>query len=202
MSPIKQKFPSWLIAGFIISLTAGCATPDRIVLLPNADGSPSAVVLKTAAGEHVIDKPYEAVSVGKQGDVKEVKETAESVRSRFGSALEAQPKRPVSFIVYFVSGSDSITAESKSVVDKLKEELKTRTAPEIRVTGHTDRVGKVEDNDALSLQRAQVMVKVLLAAGISANSIEAAGRGEREPLVQTADEVEESRNRRVVINVR
>jgi len=39
-------------------------------------------------------------------------------------------------------------------------------------------------------------------AGVAADRISVAGRGEREPLVPTADEVAEPRNRRVEINVR
>jgi outer membrane protein OmpA-like peptidoglycan-associated protein len=46
------------------------------------------------------------------------------------------------------------------------------------------------------------MREILITGGISAEHIDVAGRGEREPLVQTADEVAEARNRRVEINVR
>jgi OmpA-OmpF porin, OOP family len=38
--------------------------------------------------------------------------------------------------------------------------------------------------------------------GVPAGQIQAAGRGERAPLVPTEDEVEEPRNRRVDITVR
>jgi outer membrane protein OmpA-like peptidoglycan-associated protein len=38
--------------------------------------------------------------------------------------------------------------------------------------------------------------------GIPNSAINVAGRGEREPVVPTADEVSEPRNRRVEINVR
>lgn len=38
--------------------------------------------------------------------------------------------------------------------------------------------------------------------GIPADRIQAAGRGEREPLVPTPDEVAEPRNRRVEVTVR
>jgi outer membrane protein OmpA-like peptidoglycan-associated protein len=70
------------------------------------------------------------------------------------------------------------------------------------VIGHTDRVGADDANDALSLQRAQTMREAMLGLGIPPARIRAAGRGEREPLVPTADGVEEPRNRRVEINVR
>lgn len=212
MMDLSNKLSGWSIMAAMVIMVVGCAKPapppsppapaDRIVLLPNADGSPSAVVLKTAAGERVIDRPYDAVSINQGGVITPTRESPESVRARYGSALNAQPKRPVSYTVYFVSGKNEITPESQAVIDKMKTELKTRSAPEISVIGHTDRVGKLESNDALSLKRAEVLVKILIAGGIAAESIEAAGRGEREPLVPTADEVAEPRNRRVEINVR
>jgi outer membrane protein OmpA-like peptidoglycan-associated protein len=193
----------WLIISWLGAAIEGCSSsPDRIILLPNADGSPSALIVKTASGERIIDHPYQAASISKNGTFTRGEETPESVRARYGRALDAQPKRPVSYIIYFVSGKNEITAESQVVVNQLKAELKTRGAPEIVVIGHTDRVGKVEDNDTLSLERAKVMRDILIVEGIPAEHIEAAGRGEREPLVQTADEVAEPRNRRVEINIR
>jgi len=178
------------------------APPDRIVLLPNEDGTPSAVILKTAAGQQVIDHPYQAASVSPDGAITPRKESAESVKARYGAVLAAQPKRATTYTVYFVSGKDEITPESKAELDKIKADLKTRSAPEIIVIGHTDRVGKLEANDALSLERAKVMRDILIATGIPPKLIQTAGRGEREPVVQTADEVPEAKNRRVQITVR
>jgi outer membrane protein OmpA-like peptidoglycan-associated protein len=63
-------------------------------------------------------------------------------------------------------------------------------------------MGKVEQNDRLSLQRAQKIIADLLQIGIRMETISVAGRGEREPLVPTADEVAEPRNRRVEISIR
>ena len=64
-----------------------------------------------------------------------------------------------------------------------------RAGGEILVVGHTDRQGTVEANDALSLKRAQAIVDLLTAQGFARELITARGRGEREPLVPTADEV-------------
>ena len=160
------------------------------------------MILRTKAGEQVIDHPYDAISVNQNGTIIPSKESPESVRAHYGVALDAQPKRPKSYIVYFVNGKNEITPESLAVVDEVKSDLKTRGAPEIVVIGHTDRVGKVEDNDNLSLERANVMRDILIADGIPAEHIEVAGRGEREPLVPTDDEVAEPKNRRVEISVR
>jgi outer membrane protein OmpA-like peptidoglycan-associated protein len=105
-------------------------------------------------------------------------------------------------LVYFVSGRDELTPDSGPILEQVKAELARRPAPEIAVIGHTDRVGKLETNDALSLKRAQFVRDALVGAGIDASQMEVSGRGEREPLVPTADEVAEPKNRRVEINVR
>jgi outer membrane protein OmpA-like peptidoglycan-associated protein len=70
------------------------------------------------------------------------------------------------------------------------------------VVGHTDSVGTVQDNDALSLRRAQTVSRFLAERGIAVQNIETAGRGERELLVVTKDGVADARNRRVEITVR
>ena len=77
-----------------------------------------------------------------------------------------------------------------------------RPGGEVIIIGHTDRVGSVESNDTLSLQRAQAVRQLVIDRGFDPNRVEAVGRGEREPAVQTADEVEEPKNRRAEIVVR
>ena len=196
------SFP-WMMIGILVAACTGCASsPDRIILLPNVDGSPSALIVKTATGERVIDKPYDVVNVSQKGGMTSGKESPESVNARYAAVLAAQPMRPKSYIVYFVSGKDEITSASQEVVKEMKADVRARSAPEIVVIGHTDRVGSLEANDALSVQRAKVMRDILVAGGIPSASIDVAGRGEREPLIPTADEVPESKNRRVEINVR
>ena len=68
--------------------------------------------------------------------------------------------------------------------------------------GHTDTVGDTVDNDRLSAQRAERMKGHLVEIGIPAERIRVAGRGERESLISTPDNVDEPRNRRVEIIVR
>ena len=104
--------------------------------------------------------------------------------------------------VYFMLNSDDFTEESKVVVTAMLVEMKSRPSPEITVIGHTDRLGAESYNDDLSLKRAQIVKAKLVEQQVPESSISVAGRGEREPLVPTADEVAEPRNRRVEISVR
>jgi len=188
---------------------AGCdvmpvrSTPDRIVLLPGPDGKAGAVIVRSAAGETRLDSAYAGAQVAKGGAIVESRENAHSVAQRFGPVISAQPPRPVSFTVNFATGSATeLTPESRLVIEALKAALAERPAPEITVIGHSDRVGNADANDKLSTKRAESVRDILIAAGIKATSLEAAGRGEREPLVPTADDVAEQKNRRVEISVR
>lgn len=182
-------------------LIAGCAS-ERIVLLPSSDGRPSGVVVRNAQGsETVLDKPYAGVSSGILGDSAYQSNAAE-VQATFGKALSALPMAPTSFTLYFESGSNTLTPASQSEFAKVREDIAQRPGAEAMVIGHTDRVGKPEANDRLSLRRAELIREQLIQAGVAAGKLEAVGRGEREPLVETADEVPEPRNRRVEISIR
>jgi len=170
------------------------------VVVPSADGHIGAVVVEHDGKRTVLDQPYAANRIGRDGGP--AKFTEGQVRSTFGATAAAIPARPAAFLLYFVMGSDELTEESKGELARMLQELRRRPSPDILVIGHTDRVGNEDDNDRLSLQRAQRVRENFIAQGIAAERIRAAGRGEREPVVQTADGVDEPRNRRVEINVR
>ena len=195
---------AWL-AALAVLLAVGCARParnDLYVLMPGQDGKTGALSVESGGQQAVLDQPFAAARVKEPGRVEPGAVTEQEARQAFGAALGAQPERPASFLLYFLEGRDELTPDSKQVVGSILSEIAKRSAPEIVVIGHTDRVGSVPSNDALSLRRAERMRDELVKAGIPAERISVAGRGEREPLVPTADEVPEPRNRRVEINVR
>jgi outer membrane protein OmpA-like peptidoglycan-associated protein len=101
-----------------------------------------------------------------------------------------------------MEGTDEYTAESKEAFEKVFAEVARRKVAEIAVIVHTDTMGTLEFNDSLSLKRAARVRNDFTGRGIPTDSISIAGRGEREPVVATADEVSEPRNRRVEISVR
>lgn len=182
-------------------LAAAACTTERVVLLPSADGARSAVVVRDKQGEVLLDQPYAAVK-RQAGANAGYHSSPEEVQARFAGALAAQPARPASYVLYFEAGGNVLTAESQAALATIRKEIAERAASEVMVIGHTDRVGSVEGNDKLSQKRAEGLRDLLIEAGVPADKLEAVGRGERDPLVQTADEVDEPKNRRVEINVR
>jgi len=184
-----------------LSLLLGACASERVVLLPSTDGRPGKVIVRDAAGEHVLDHPY-ASAARRLGINRPYEAAAAEVDARYGATLQAVPPRPISYTVYFETGSDQMTAESAQAFVRVKREIAERPAVEVMVIGHTDRVGTPAENDPLSRQRAEVIRDQLVAEGVPLEKLEVAGRGERELLVPTADEVDEPRNRRVEINIR
>lgn len=201
-------------AALVLVILAGCAKApslapdvrpardDLYVLLPGRDGNTGAVEVTHGGQTQVLDQPYAAARIPATGRLEADRSTEAEVKEVFGQAIAAQPERPVSFTLYFLEGKDDLTSESRQLLPQILAEIARRPAPEIVVTGHTDRVGSVPSNDALSLQRARRVEADLVTLGVPAGRIEVAGRGEREPLVATPDEVSEPRNRRVEIRVR
>jgi outer membrane protein OmpA-like peptidoglycan-associated protein len=193
---------AWL-APLALTILAGCASRnDLYVLLPGKDGKTGALVVESEGQQQTLDTPYAAARVKKVGSVDGFKSSEAEVKQDFGPALEAQPKRPVSFYIYFQTDTDEFAPESKALVSQIFAEIARRPAPEVAIIGHTDRVGSQQHNDVLSLRRAERCRDELIKLGIPKVRITVAGRGSREPEVPTADQVPEPRNRRVEISVR
>ena len=196
--------PVLLIAAAVgLAILLGQASPqETVVLLPSADGHKGVLVVERKGERYVLDQPY-ATSRTEGADRMQVTVLSdEQVKQTFGSTIAALPARPASFLLHFVTGTDELTEDSKGELQKILDEIKQRPYPDILVIGHTDTVGDLEGNDRLSAQRAERMKGYLTGIGIREDRIRVAGRGEREPLVPTADNVDEPRNRRVEINVR
>lgn len=186
------------------ALLTGCAGQrETYTVLPDAKGQAGSLTVTAKTGSALKLEGAYANAVGKANAAPETGKLSEQeIKAAFAEALAARPDAPSRFTLYFKEGSDQLTAESKQDFDNMLAEVKKRPAPDVIVVGHTDRVGAVADNDRLALKRADKMRGELIRQGLPDDSVQAAGRGEREPLVQTADEVAEARNRRVEVLVR
>ena len=180
----------------------GGLQPNLVAVLPEADGHVGSVVVRPQNGDAIVLDQASAGAQGRGGTMSPIALPPPQVQEVFGRALAARPLPPRSFTLYFLEGREELTGESKPIFDEVFQEIGRRPVADIVVIGHTDRVGQLTDNDKLALRRATAMRDLLVARGIAAQTISTAGRGEREPLVATADDVAEPRNRRVEIAVR
>ena len=185
-------------------LMAGCAGQrETYVVMPDAKGQGGSLMVTPKKGAPLKLEGAYASAIGKSGSAPEpAKLSEEEIRAAFAEALSARPNAPIRFTLYFREGSDELTPDSQKDLEGVMAEVRKRPAPDVIVVGHTDKVGFLQDNDRLALKRAEKMRGELLRQGLPADAVLAAGRGEREPLVPTADEVAEPRNRRVEMLVR
>ncbi|MBN9409623.1 MAG: OmpA family protein [Burkholderiales bacterium] len=198
-------------AALVIAVAlAGCAAPPpkppstQVVLLPQADGKPSAVTVTTPGGTSMLSAPYQRASV-REGEAAAPSVDAVSaaqMQADHAQLLQATPAPARSYTIYFQTGGTLLNPESRSVMAQVLDEAPRRPGAELLITGHTDTQGSVAINDALSLRRANEMRDLFVQRGFPASHIETVGRGKRQLAVPTADNVNEPRNRRVEITVR
>jgi OOP family OmpA-OmpF porin len=179
-----------------------CAPISRVTLLPQADGRPTAVQVQTASGAVDLTEPYQTAALQRSGRLEAHQSSADEVNAIHGKLLSLPILSAVRLTLQFEPGTSTLTAESQSQLPAILEQAAGRAGGEILVVGHTDRTGSPQANDVLSLQRAQAVRELLIQRGFDAALIEAAGRGEREPVVPTEANVNEPRNRRAEIIIR
>lgn len=174
---------------------------ETAILLPDAEGNITGIVVRTANQETSVTEPYHGVELT-EGKVANKTLTADEVRRLYPEIMQALPEKPRTFILRFEENGTKLTADSLAMVGSIQQEIAHRAVPEITVIGHTDRAGSDEANLVLSVKRAEAVRDILVAGGVSAQIIQVVGRGELEPAVVTEDGVTEPLNRRVEISVR
>jgi outer membrane protein OmpA-like peptidoglycan-associated protein len=113
-------------------------------------------------------------------------------------AAVVAPVAARSFLVFFDWNRADLTARARQIVGEAAEAARAQPT-RIEVTGHADRTGTPQYNQALSRRRAETVADELVKRGIARQEINITALGETQPLVATADGVREPQNRRVEI---
>ncbi len=129
----------------------------------------------------------------------------EKERAKLSMLQELDEKRAAeierNMMIYFAPDGTALDEQAADKLDKLVLRLSTIEGFELLVNGHTDTVGKMDENLELSRQRAISVRDELVKRGINRNLIQVFGFGETDLAVQTADEQREPKNSRVEIIV-
>jgi len=112
---------------------------------------------------------------------------------------QASPPAGKVFLVFFDWDSTRLSAQALDTLRQAAAAAKASGSAGVTATGHTDRSGSDNYNMALSLRRANAVKLALGRDGVPAAAVTTVGRGETQPLVQTADGVREPQNRRVEV---
>lgn len=190
------------VAGLCLGLAA-CGH-SSLTLLPDESGGHGAVAVLEANGrpvEAVVSQPESRTRLGDRTPTPRPLGKAGLNQDQL-ALVSGLPPPPRSYTLYFVEGTTDLTVESRPVLEELRAEVARRPGADVEVTGHTDTVGSTDDNDALSLRRAEQILGLLTTVGIDRSLMTAVGRGERQLREPTADNVDSAVNRRVEVLVR
>jgi outer membrane protein OmpA-like peptidoglycan-associated protein len=127
-----------------------------------------------------------------------------SAEIAFAQTPSAPPatNAPESLVLYFDLGSAEVRSQDEALLDQASRLYRDGNPIVMIVAGSADTVGLPERNLLLSQQRADAVLRGLIARGIPAGRFQLVAKGETELAVATADNVSEQRNRRVEITWR
>lgn len=112
---------------------------------------------------------------------------------------DAPAAEPASLVVYFASGSSTLRAADKNILDQASRAYNEGKPIVMILTGTADRAGEARNNLLLSQRRATAVLNGLLDRGIPADRFQVLAKGETELPVPTSHGTSEPKDRRVEI---
>jgi len=212
-----MKYARLLVIAAVVAGLSSCATddPNRRAKTGAAIGAVLGAVagnqVSHARGAPIVGAVVGAMAGGAVGNYMDKQHAqlqrdlaAEAARNELnitrlsGDALKIGIASDVSFDL----NSAQMRPEAMNTYTKIASILKDYDKTVIHVVGHTDTSGSDSHNQGLSERRAAAVASYLSSQGVLASRVRQEGRGEREPLVRTGDNVKEPRNRRVDIVIK
>jgi OmpA-OmpF porin, OOP family len=99
--------------------------------------------------------------------------------------------------INFDTNRSDLKDDSQAIVKEIVALMQADPKLRVSVEGHTDNVGQASDNKRLSEARAQAVMKAIVAQGIDAKRLQAAGRGQEMPIADNRLDEGRAKNRRV-----
>jgi len=103
--------------------------------------------------------------------------------------------------VNFVTGSDQLTNESKTILNDVAIVLLKNNEMVIELAGYTDNRGNPKLNDKLSKMRAESVMNYLVTKGVNSQRMSAIGLGDENPISSNDTSDGRANNRRVELKI-
>ncbi len=197
----------WICVGCYLAASlfiTACGHKSTVILVPDPDGSLGQITVSNAAGSVEIDQANQSTIVrdrkkppGAPDQLAPVE-----VEALFGKVLSNEPPPPIHFFLHFQSNSVQLLPASSQQLSEIITAVQRRAPTRISVVGHTDTMGDKAYNIDLSMRRALAVKQRLVNSGVDDTFLDVSSHGEENPLVKTADNVSDAKNRRVEVVVR
>lgn len=201
---MQRRYLQLSVLCVILLTCCGCAKKTTVVLLSDPDGNIGHLTVANAGGTVDINHHAEATVVTSRDSRPGTPATmAEGqIAAQFSEVLAMVPPQPIHFLLYFQTGSTDLTPESQALLPRIFERIASLKSQHISVIGHSDTAGNRDNNLRLSKERATAVSRLLIQEGVPEQQIAITSHGEENPVIKTADDVAEPRNRRVEVIVK
>lgn len=191
------------LGGLLMALTGCGASHSRVVLLEGMKQN-SSVVVRTQAGEQVLNTPnaYTELTSTTDRPTPQKNLTQSEIEERFGALIANAPTPPESFLLYFKSGGSVLTDDSLKLLPFIERTIIKRAPCDVNIIGHADKEGSNKHNNAIAWSRAKSVYEWLVKKHLDIGVMSLESYGEEDPLIPTKDGVSEPRNRRVEVLIR
>jgi outer membrane protein OmpA-like peptidoglycan-associated protein len=185
----KKPYPHWrhVAISFNVRALKIYIDQDRLIMIPNVQGNPTAISIKGATYDF-----------GQSGDYPtmirniRIAEGAVELYDRF-----LTDGKIVTNGIKFDSGKATLKPESMGVINEIVKLMNEHPEIKFSVEGHTDSDGDTQMNQQLSEQRAETVKNTLVDMGIAADRLVSKGFGEEVPVADNNSPEGKANNRRV-----
>jgi len=185
----QKEYPHWrhVAISFNIRALKVYLDQDRLIMIPNVQGNPSAISIwgATYDSRQTGDFPTLIRNI-------RIAEGAVPLYDRFKT-----DGKIVTNGIKFDSGKATLKPESMGVINQISKMMQQYPDINLSVEGHTDSDGDDGMNKQLSVQRANAVMAKMIEMGISSDRLGSKGFGEEVPVAENTTPEGKANNRRV-----
>jgi outer membrane protein OmpA-like peptidoglycan-associated protein len=206
-----RPFRTLYVKGIVSDKKTGTKLPSTVELIENTTGESLMKVQTDETGEYFITLPtgkdYTFI-VNRKGYLFYSEQYALSNKeadSVYKKNIQLQPIELNANYVFnnilFNTNAYELPNGANIELDKLVQVLQENPALQIEIGGHTDNIGKAEDNNKLSTERAKSITNYIIGKGIATNRVQYKGYGSTKPIADNKTESGRTINRRTTVTI-
>lgn len=211
MRPDIRPYRTLYVKGFVTDQKTGKGLPSSVELIDNDNNKALMKVQTDEKGEYFITLPTGrdyTFTVNRKGYLfysEQYNLSKKEADSTYQKNITLQPvELHANFVfnnILFKNNSYELPTAAYIELDKLLQVLNENPSIKLEISGHTDNVGKPEDNLLLSTNRAKAIVAYLNSKGIDTKRLTYKGYGASKPIADNSSDTGKAKNRRTEFTV-